>query len=90
MVSVATSLSLSTLASLQGWTPLHRAAFNGQTKICRMLVEKGANPAVANRQSNTCLHLSASQNRVGTVEVGREGSRIPGWRSLAEADESIL
>lgn len=27
----------------RGWTPLHEAAFNGYSKICRLLVEKGAN-----------------------------------------------
>ena len=37
------------------WTPLMRAAFNGRTKICEMLLALGADPSLKNEDGETAL-----------------------------------
>ncbi|KAH6995314.1 hypothetical protein EDB80DRAFT_689321 [Ilyonectria destructans] len=44
---------------LDGSTPLHCAAMSGSLKIARLLVDKGANVAVADFEGRTPLHLTA-------------------------------
>ena len=61
----------------QGWTPLHRAAFNGRSEICAYLVGKGASVHSVNKEGNSALHLAAASSSIGTVEaILRAGGRV--------------
>ena len=44
-----------------GFTPLHQAASNGQTDICKLLIEKGADIHAADNLQRTALHLLSRQ-----------------------------
>jgi ankyrin repeat protein len=48
---------------------LHCAAFNGHINIIKLLLEKGANPNVADNQSFYPLHLAASKNEIEICEL---------------------
>ncbi|MBL7882043.1 ankyrin repeat domain-containing protein [Chryseobacterium gambrini] len=47
---------------------LHCAAFNGHLSVVKMLLEKGANPNVADHQSFYPLHLAASKKHLSIVK----------------------
>ena len=42
-----------------GFTPLHKAASNGQIDICKLLIEKGADIHATDHSQRTALHLAA-------------------------------
>ena len=44
-----------------GWTPLHHAAYRGQSDIATMLMNSGANFEIKNEWGRTPLHIAASQ-----------------------------
>lgn len=53
----------------RGWTPLHYAAFGGQTKMIQILVTHGAGLDATDNDRNTPLHVAASSGNVSTVDV---------------------
>lgn len=65
--------SLARAYSHDGWTPLHLAAFFGQTEIARLLLDRGAEIDARSRserfaRSNTPLHAAAAN---GQMEAAR-------------------
>lgn len=61
----------------RGWTPLHYAAFSGQTKTIPILVAHGAAVAATDKDGATPLHEAATSNFPDTIEVLLEnGARI--------------
>lgn len=57
--------------SSDGWTPLHLAAFFGQTVIAEQLLDRGANvnARATNQMKNTPLHAAAAGGQTGLVEL---------------------
>ena len=52
-----------------GSTPLNTAALFGQTKVAVLLIEKGADVSIANKDGNTALHLAAFFANLELVEL---------------------
>ena len=62
---------------LRGWTPLHYAAFNGQTKTLQILVAHGAAVEAADKDGATPLHAAATAGYPDTIEALLEsGARV--------------
>lgn len=53
----------------KGWTPLHRAAYNGRRLAVVALIESGAQLQVVTKDGNTPLHLACYMNHLSTIEV---------------------
>lgn len=51
-----------------GWTALHRAAYNGRVATIRALCEVGASVNIGNHNGDTPLHLAALGGQVDAVE----------------------
>lgn len=52
-----------------GWTPLHYAAYAGQTAMAHFLLEHGAEPTIRSKPGgHTALHYAARSERNGTEE----------------------
>lgn len=51
----------------RGWTPLHYAAFNGQTKMILLLVARGAAVDAADKDGATPLHAAATSVHPDTI-----------------------
>ena len=71
------------------WTPLMKAALNGQTEAARLLLEAGANPDHEDKGAYTAIMLAASNNHVSTVKLLiQKGANIDqtdktsGWTAL--------
>jgi len=56
---LATGMSVNAKQAGTGSTPLNTAAAFGQTDIARLLLEKGADVSIANRDGNTALHIAS-------------------------------
>ena len=52
-----------------GSTPLNSAAVFGQTGIAKVLIEKGADVSIANKDGNTALHIASFFAHVEFVEL---------------------
>ncbi len=52
----------------KGWTPLHRAAYNGRKEAVAALVKLGADVNRATSDGNTPLHLASFMNQLSTME----------------------
>jgi hypothetical protein len=62
---------------MQGWTPLHTAAANGETDIVRLLLERGARRNATDAQGMTPLHRAATRGRHDAVnELLRFGAHV--------------
>jgi len=65
-------------ADEQGYTPLHAAAFHGETEIARVLLEAGAKASPADADGRTPLHKAIEHN--GSPELVRllleHGARV--------------
>jgi len=76
--------------SVDGWTPLHLAAFFGHTKIAELLLAHDADVAARSRNSNgnTPLHaaLAGNHKMVAGLLIGQGGdvnaTDAAGWRPL--------
>lgn len=58
-------LSFIDVTDSAGWTPLIRAAYSGNTNLCRRLLECGANPNKSNTNGTTPLMYACSSKDVG-------------------------
>jgi hypothetical protein len=57
-------------ANKAGWTPLHRAAYNGRTAACKLLLLRGASLQIVTQDAgNTALHLAATANHLGCMDA---------------------
>lgn len=54
---------------IEGRTPLHLAASNGQTELTRLLVALGAKVNIQDNHNRTALHYAAGYNRKVVAEV---------------------
>lgn len=80
----------------QGSTPLHTAALQGHETIVKLLLEKGADVNVKDRDGRTALHMASSQGHdVVTrlllekgIDVGAE-DKI-GWTALDLAIQAVV
>ena len=52
----------------KGWTPLHRAAYNGRKEAVATLVRLGAKLTAVTQDGNTALHLSCFMNHLSVLE----------------------
>lgn len=58
------------LYSLEGWTPLHYAAFYGHSKLVELLIESGANVNLVSKNKElTALHLATTKRHKACVET---------------------
>jgi ankyrin repeat protein len=53
----------------RGWTPLHQAAFNGQTKTIPLLVSHGATVNAVDKDGATPLHAAVTSVHPDTIEA---------------------
>jgi len=61
-----------------GFTPLHRAAYNGHVEVCRMLIDHGANTNAQNWNHETPVHLAIQSRHPKIVELLLErGADVP-------------
>jgi len=61
-----------------GWTPLHRAAFDGRLEIVKFLLEHGADPNIQdNYHGNTPLHDAAVNGHLEVVKLLLEHGADP-------------
>ncbi len=53
-----------------GWTPLLWAAVRGHSDLCRLLLERGANPSLPHRESGALpIHFAGQSGSVPTAEL---------------------
>lgn len=58
------------LIGLYQWSPLHEAAYNGETEILRMLLEKKGNPNKADYiQSRTAMHYASEHGHIKCLQM---------------------
>jgi uncharacterized protein len=60
--------------SVDGFTPLHLAAFFGRARACELLLDRGADPAVVSRHEFvkvTPLHSAVAREGAADVETAR-------------------
>ena len=57
---------------MYGWTPLHRASYNGAPEVGRLLLEYGANVEAKEHQDRTASQLAAEGGHYKVVELLRE------------------
>jgi ankyrin repeat protein len=65
------NLPTTALFSPDGWTPLHLAAFFGQTEAARVLLDQGAevNARSTNAMENMPLHAAAAGHHIEVVKL---------------------
>ncbi len=70
---------------VEGWSPLHWAAFVGDVRIARLLLDKGGNPELRNFSGNTPLDLAQFNNKqemVNLLTVVDVDNFIPAGKNL--------
>ncbi|XP_072034493.1 transient receptor potential cation channel subfamily A member 1-like [Amphiura filiformis] len=87
-----------------GFTPLHQAAIIGEEPLSQMLIDKGAETEIHDREQMTPLHRAALYNRVDTIlllirqglflDSKDEDNFTPllcaAWKGQTEAGRSLL
>ena len=58
---------------LNGWTPLHCAAYSGTIETATALIRHGADVSAVNDEGCTPLQIAAQSGREGMVQVMVEG-----------------
>jgi len=76
----------------EGWTPLHRAAVNGQVEMVNVLVH-GADLNAADKQGRTPLHWASRHGHLEVVKVLKAKADLnaqdkQGWTLLQEAADN--
>lgn len=66
---LAKDASLIAAKNKDGWTPLHSAAYQGQTEAVEFLVSAGANVNAVCNDGDTPLHYAAAQGEEGVINV---------------------
>lgn len=56
-------------ASGGGLTPLHQAAVTGQSAMCELLLERGAQVDLLDEDKNTSLHYAAASGSAASVQI---------------------
>ncbi|TAN59754.1 ankyrin repeat domain-containing protein [bacterium] len=69
-------------------TPLHSAAWNGNTRIAALLIENGADVNVKNSSGDTPLHLAAYYGKTGVMLILIE--KGAGVDAKSDLDETAL
>ena len=67
--SLDRGMSLDALDPQEGMAPLHLAALFGRTEAVKLMLEKGADVAMGNRDGNTALHIAAFLADLEQVEL---------------------
>jgi ankyrin repeat protein len=57
----------------RGWTPLHYAAFNGQTKMIQLLIAHGGAVNATDKDGATPMHVAASAGYPDAIEALLQG-----------------
>ncbi|XP_072032763.1 transient receptor potential cation channel subfamily A member 1-like [Amphiura filiformis] len=87
-----------------GFTPLHQAAIIGEEPLAQMLIDKGAETEIIDKEQMTPLHRAAMFNRVDTIlllirqglylETKDEDNFTPllcaAWKDQTEAGRALL
>ena len=74
----------------EGATPLMRAARGGDVAVMRLLREAGADPALAQKNGNTLVHLAVAANRGGNnPDRGTDAATIEAVRYCLELGADI-
>ena len=55
-----------------GWTPLHRASFNGRLPVVRLLLEHGADVEAMDKYGETVLQVAAEEGHDEVMGLLRE------------------
>jgi uncharacterized protein (TIGR02996 family) len=80
--------------SLAGDTPLHQAAIHGHLQVCRLLLQRGANPEAPDRGAWTPLHHAAAAGHGPVIDLllreGVDPTGIHGHPSVADKMERAL
>ncbi len=63
------------------WTPLHRAAWNGQAAAMAALLEGGADPGARTEDGYTPLHFAALKGHAAAIAALLNGGADPGART---------
>ncbi|RYP93534.1 hypothetical protein DL770_000418 [Monosporascus sp. CRB-9-2] len=58
-----------TVATNEGWTPMHAASLNGHLKVLKLLLEKGADDKVTNKFRWTPLYAASCTGRIEVVKL---------------------
>jgi len=57
------------IQDVNGWTPLHHAAWEGHLNVVKLLLEHGANPNVQDNDGETPLHSAVKGCHVDVARV---------------------
>jgi hypothetical protein len=74
----------------EGMTALHVAAQSGRADLVRYLLERGANPAIADSNGRTPLDLVSAGAGAGTPMAGRGGGRGGGDARAGAANAAAI
>ena len=61
-------------SDIHGWTPLHYAAYTGNEKLLKYLLENGADPALRDKNDRTALYIAAYRGNNNVVLLLRNAS----------------
>ena len=71
------NLDIHTKLNKYGWTPLHAAAFKGNTTLVKYLLSKGANKDYENASGMSARMLAAEAGHSGIVELMDQNNSQP-------------
>jgi ankyrin repeat protein len=59
------------------WTPFHWRRFKGHVEVVRMILERGADPTVQDKDGRTPFHLASLEGHVEVVRMILERGADP-------------